>query len=79
MPGDPKESRKHALTCTSWPRRPTALHGRKSLRTSPSNGLKLAVELEHAEGLLSEREPRLRKPPTDAQARGGKPIIRRME
>jgi hypothetical protein len=64
MPGDPKECRKHALTCTKLAEMPTPARAQvfKNLATQ---WLKLAVELERVQGLLDEREPRPRKPWTN--------------
>jgi hypothetical protein len=56
MPGDPKECRKHALTCTKLAEKTDSLARAQLFKNLAKQWLKLAVELERAEGLLSERE-----------------------
>jgi hypothetical protein len=62
MPGDPKECRKHALTCTKLAEKADTSVRAQGFKNLATQWLKLAVELERAQGLLDEREPTLRKP-----------------
>jgi hypothetical protein len=65
MPGDSKECRKHALTCTQLAEKADSPARAQVFKNLAKQWLKLALELERVEGLLSERKPRPRKPWTN--------------
>jgi hypothetical protein len=58
MPGDPKECRLHALRCTELAKKPDSPERAQVFRNLAQQWLKLAIELEHAQALRDEFEPK---------------------
>ena len=58
MPGNPKECHQHALRCTQLAERATDSQLKAVLKSLAERWLRMAAELERAEALRAEREPK---------------------